>query len=179
MSLSVVEAFVGDGHQLADPVERIGLATAVTEGLVLHASAGLVEHEVGGLHDMKRSRDLVACGSIVSTPPDRPDRSNVAQRIESHHSAGCQRTTCTVPAASRPGTTSNSWPGRRRRPGSTTARRLNGPAGRTAFVEADPGLVAVRSGSSINSRAVMSSTASITVCQSQPRSAAASDTERP
>jgi hypothetical protein len=45
--VGVVESFVGDGHQFADPVERVGLAASMPAGLVLHAPAGLVEHEVG------------------------------------------------------------------------------------------------------------------------------------
>ena len=54
----VVESFGGDGHQFAAPVERIGLATAVTERFALDAAADLVEHEVRELHDVERISDL-------------------------------------------------------------------------------------------------------------------------
>ena len=41
-----VEAFVGDRHQLADPVERVGLAAPVAERVVPHAADAIVREEI-------------------------------------------------------------------------------------------------------------------------------------
>ena len=73
----VVEAFGGDGHQFAASVERIGLATAVTERVVLDPTADFVEHEVGELHHMKRIRDLGGVGQ--HRVEDRPIRARQIQ----------------------------------------------------------------------------------------------------
>jgi len=49
----VVQAFMCDRHQLADPKQRVSIAAPVAEGVVLDAAAGLVEHEVRQLDDVK------------------------------------------------------------------------------------------------------------------------------
>ena len=127
------EAFVGDGHQLADPVERIGLASPVPDGLVLHPSAGLVEHEVGELHDMKRVRDLTACGSNVSNTdrygPDDPTSPNGSTRTTRRAvRRTMHRCWQRLDQAQRP----RVGLGPRRRPGSTTPDAGTVRAGRTA-----------------------------------------------
>ena len=44
---ALVEALEAGQQQLADPVQRVGLAAPVTEGLVLGAAADLVDAAVG------------------------------------------------------------------------------------------------------------------------------------
>jgi hypothetical protein len=86
---SVVEAFVGLREQAAGPVERIVLVAPVAEGLVLHATADLVETLVGQLRDVERIGDLGRPGQHrVEGQPPGPDRSSTAQAICSHHLAG-------------------------------------------------------------------------------------------
>ena len=173
-----VEAFVGDRHQLADPVERVGLAAPVAERVVLHAATGLVEHEVGELHHMERICDLDGVREHrVEHRPIRPGQ------IE-----GCpldRLTPCGGPLAE-PGA---------RRCGVTTrddveelsagdVNDLGRPHAMAESAEpAEQDLVesdrcrradTVR----INARP-WRTTASITVCQSQPRSFATSATARP
>ena len=69
---------MGDGHQLADPIERVGLAASMPAGLVLHAAAGLVEHEVGEFHHVERIGDLD--GVREHRVEHRPIRSRQIQR---------------------------------------------------------------------------------------------------
>src|SRR6202022_2305022 len=58
----VVDAFVGLGQQAATPIQRIVCAATMTERLVLHPSATLIELLVRELHDMKRVCDLGGVG---------------------------------------------------------------------------------------------------------------------
>ncbi len=55
-----VEAFGAGEQQLADPIQRIGLAATMAEGLVLHPTTHLVEATVPDAHHMERIRDRVA-----------------------------------------------------------------------------------------------------------------------
>jgi hypothetical protein len=50
----VVEALLGSGQQSPTPIERIGLATSVPQGLVLDTPPTLIQLGVGLLHDVKR-----------------------------------------------------------------------------------------------------------------------------
>ncbi len=67
-----VEAFRTGEQQLADPIQRIGLATAVAERLVLDAASDLVETAVRDAHDVERIRDP-AC-VIQVRGQSRPER---------------------------------------------------------------------------------------------------------
>ncbi len=73
----LVEAFVAGEEELADPVERVGLATAVAEGLVLDAAADLVDATVPTLTTWNGSATRVAwsrCG-------DSPARNDSARSV--------------------------------------------------------------------------------------------------
>src|SRR5205807_4919650 len=74
----VVESFVGLGEQASAPIQRIGLAAAMTEGLVLDPAAALVELLVRELHQMERIRDLNRVGQ--HRVEHRPIRTRQIQR---------------------------------------------------------------------------------------------------
>lgn len=78
-----VEAFVGHHQQLATPIERIICAAAMAEGVVLDASADLIQLRVRQLHDVEWVSDLgcvgkhrvehgpIRAGQIQRRPPDQ------------------------------------------------------------------------------------------------------------
>ncbi len=49
-----IEALGAGQQQLADPVQGVGLAAAVAEGLVLHPSAHGIQAAVGDAHHVER-----------------------------------------------------------------------------------------------------------------------------
>ena len=59
-----VERLVGLGQQASGPVERVVFAAPVTDGLVLHSAAALVELGAGMLHGVERIRDLDRSGRL-------------------------------------------------------------------------------------------------------------------
>ena len=67
----VVEAFIGAGEQAAGTIERVGAAVAVSEGVLLHATAALIQlrvrelHQVERVHDLGRVRECVSQGLAV------------------------------------------------------------------------------------------------------------------
>jgi hypothetical protein len=65
-----IETFGTREQQLSDPIQRIGLATTMSERLVLHAAAHLVETAVRDPHHMERIRDA---GRVIEMR--RPSRS--------------------------------------------------------------------------------------------------------
>ena len=70
---ALVETFVGLGQQATAAVERVGLAAAMAERLVLHPAAHLVELGVGQLDEMERIGDLGGVGQHrVEHRPIRP-----------------------------------------------------------------------------------------------------------
>ena len=65
-----VEAFLGQGQQLADPIQGVVFAAPVAYGFVLDSAADLVEAVVGQPDHMERIRDLrrVGDGRVVGGP---------------------------------------------------------------------------------------------------------------
>src|SRR3712207_1681094 len=53
LAAPVVEAFGAGEQHLADAIQRVGLAAAMAEGLVLHPSTHLVQTTVGHPHDVE------------------------------------------------------------------------------------------------------------------------------
>ena len=56
LAASFVEAFVAGEQDLADPIQRVALAAAVAEGLVLHPAADRVQTPVGHPHRRETDR---------------------------------------------------------------------------------------------------------------------------
>jgi hypothetical protein len=114
----VVEAFVGERHQLAAPIERIGLSTTMPAGLVLHPPPDLVEHEVRELHDMEWGRRQAAsCRTPTDTDPTDPTS---PKGSEPSNRQAAQRTICNSSQRHGQARHRGVGLGRRRRPGSTT-----------------------------------------------------------
>ena len=79
---ALVEAFVAGEQELADPIERIGLSTAMAERLVLDAPAHLVDAAVGdsdhvkgigdpdGMVEVRRGARAIALGEVGGDHPD-------------------------------------------------------------------------------------------------------------
>jgi hypothetical protein len=61
---ALVEAFAAGQEQLADPIERIGLAAPVVECLLLDAPANRVDATVPDAHHMKRVRHAGGVGQV-------------------------------------------------------------------------------------------------------------------
>ena len=80
VSASVVEAFAAGEEQLADPIQRVVLAAAVAERLVLDAAADLVDAPVGDPHDMERVGDT---GGVIEMR-GQPGAERLGQ-IGGHH----------------------------------------------------------------------------------------------
>ena len=83
-SLSVVEAFVGDGHQLADPVERVVLRPR-WPSVSFCTRRRVSRARVGELHDVERIGDLggvraASCRTPPDTAPTDPTSPNGSQR---------------------------------------------------------------------------------------------------
>jgi len=71
---------VAGEEQLADPIQRVGLAAPVMQGLVLHAAADLVDATVPDPHDMERIGD--AGGVIEVRGQPGPERLG---QVRGHH----------------------------------------------------------------------------------------------
>src|SRR5438552_11330847 len=54
-----IETFGAGEQQLADPIQRVGLAASVSEGLVLHAAADAVDAAVRDAHHMEGVGDAL------------------------------------------------------------------------------------------------------------------------
>src|SRR3974390_924188 len=79
---AVVESFIGSGQQAPGSIEGVDLAASMSEGVVLHPTADLVEALVGQPHEMERVSDrdgggqhgvencLVRAGQIEGDPGD-------------------------------------------------------------------------------------------------------------
>ncbi len=65
-----VEAFMGLGEQAAAPIQRVGLAAPVAEGLVLNSTADLVEALVG---QVGSDRGAVPASRLVGFPGPSPE----------------------------------------------------------------------------------------------------------
>ena len=74
---SLVEAFMAGEEQLADPVERVGLATAVAERFVLDSAADLVDAAVPDPDDVEGVRDA---GGVIKVR-DNPARNDSARSV--------------------------------------------------------------------------------------------------
>jgi hypothetical protein len=75
-----VEPFGASEEQLADPIQRVRLAAAMTEGLVLHPPPDLIDAAVGDPHDVKRIGD--AAGVIEMRRQSGAERLG---QIRRHH----------------------------------------------------------------------------------------------
>lgn len=53
---------MGDRHQLAVQIARIGRAAPMTQRVFLHPMAGLVKHEIRQPHDLERICELGGVG---------------------------------------------------------------------------------------------------------------------
>jgi hypothetical protein len=68
-----VEAVLHGEQETTAPMEQVGLASSMPEGLVLHPPAALVELGAGVLHDVEGVATWTSPGSIEDRPfwPDR------------------------------------------------------------------------------------------------------------
>ena len=63
-----VEPFGAGEQQLADPIQRVGLAATVAERLVLHPAADLIDAAVADPHDVERVSDTAGVIEVRGQP---------------------------------------------------------------------------------------------------------------
>ena len=80
VAAALVEAFVTGEEQLADPIQRVGLAAPMAEGLVLDPAPDLIDAPVPDPNDMERIGD--AGGVIKVGGQAGPERLG---QIRGHH----------------------------------------------------------------------------------------------
>ena len=105
------ETFVGDCQQAAGSIQRVVFAAAMTELFLLDSAPHLIDDAVGQLHQVERVGDLDGVGEHrVEHRAIGPDRSSVAHLMPASHAGSRPANQTHAPAASRPATTSRSWP---------------------------------------------------------------------
>lgn len=62
----IFEALVGSGQQTAGPIQRVGLSSAMAEGLVLHPAPVFVEALIRHADDVEGVATWMASGSMSS-----------------------------------------------------------------------------------------------------------------